>query len=172
MRRSTRDLVLASFFLAAALLLPFVTGQIPSLGNRILPMHIPVLLCGFFCGGSYGLIVGAVAPVLRSFIFGAPPLFPIAAAMVFELAAYGLVAGLLYRRRARGRRLVYPALIGAMVVGRIVWGVAAWFLYPMAGVPFSLSIFFTVAFVNAVPGILLQLVLIPAIVLAVREAGR
>lgn len=92
MSRSTRDLVLAAFFLALGLLMPFLTAQIPSLGARLLPMHIPVLICGFVLGGPMGLIVGFITPLLRSLLIGMPPMFPTAVAMAFELAAYGLLA--------------------------------------------------------------------------------
>ena len=95
---STKKVALAGLFLALGLLLPFLTGQIPQIGNMLLPMHIPVLLCGYFCGWRYGLAVGAAAPLLRSALFGLPPMFPIAVAMAFELAVYGLMTGLLYKR--------------------------------------------------------------------------
>ncbi|WP_322597248.1 ECF transporter S component [Acetivibrio straminisolvens] len=93
---STKRLVLSGLFLALGLLIPFLTAQIPSLGSRLLLMHIPVLLCGFICGWPYGLIIGLVLPVFRSMLFGMPPMFPTAVAMAFELAAYGLMTGLLY----------------------------------------------------------------------------
>ena len=93
----TKNLTLSGLFLALALLLPFVTGQIPSIGSKLLPMHIPILICGFVCGWQYGLIVGLIAPVFRSMIFGMPPMFPTAVAMTFELAAYGCLAGILYK---------------------------------------------------------------------------
>jgi thiamine transporter ThiT len=63
-------LVTASLFLALALVLPLLTGQLQQLGAKLLPMHIPVLLCGFICGWQYGLVVGFTAPLLRSAIFG------------------------------------------------------------------------------------------------------
>jgi thiamine transporter ThiT len=80
-------------FVALGLILPFFTGQIPKVGSMMLPMHIPVLLCGLICGWKYGLMAGAVLPLLRSALFGMPPLFPTAAAMAFELAAYGFLSG-------------------------------------------------------------------------------
>ena len=90
-------MVLSAMFLALAMVLPLLTGQIPQIGKMLSPMHIPVLLCGFFCGPWYGLLVGAIAPVLRSLIFGMPALFPNAFIMCFELATYGCVSGLLYK---------------------------------------------------------------------------
>ena len=92
-----RRLIYAALYLAIALVLPFVTGQIPQIGEALCPMHIPVLLCGFVCGWPYGLAVGLVAPLLRSALFGMPRLFPTAVAMTPELAVYGALAGLCYR---------------------------------------------------------------------------
>ncbi len=89
MKVNLKKLVLSGVFLALALLLPFVTGQIPQIGAALAPMHIPVLLCGFVCGWPFGLVVGFVAPLLRFMLFGMPPIFPTGIAMAFELAAYG-----------------------------------------------------------------------------------
>ena len=79
--KNNKKLVLSALFLAIALVLPFLTGQIPEIGSMLCPMHIPVLLCGFFCGWQYGLAVGFVAPLLRSFLFGVPYLYPMAVSM-------------------------------------------------------------------------------------------
>src|SRR5690625_4487680 len=94
-RNNFSQMVLAAMFLALALVLPFLTGQIPQIGSALGPMHIPVLLSGFFCGPWYGLIVGFIAPLLRFMLFGMPPIMPTGVAMAFELATYGLVTGLL-----------------------------------------------------------------------------
>ena len=95
--KNLRQLILAAMFLTLALALPFLTGQIPQVGSALCPMHIPVLLCGFFCGPWYALAVGLVAPLLRFALFGMPPLMPTGIAMCFELATYGFVSGLLYK---------------------------------------------------------------------------
>ena len=97
--RGVRNLTFSSMFLALCMVLPFLTGQIPQIGAMLSPMHIPVLICGFVCGPLWGMIVGAIAPVLRSVLFGMPKLFPSAVCMMFELAAYGAAAGLLIRLR-------------------------------------------------------------------------
>lgn len=167
---TTKKIVLAGLFLALGLLLPSLTGQIPSIGKRLLPMHIPVLLAGFALGGPYGLIVGLITPVLRSALFGMPPLFPNAAAMSFELAAYGLLAGLLYKVLPKKNWSIYVSLVVAMVLGRVVWGAASLLFFGIQGSPFTWQMFIAGAFVDAIPGIILQLVLIPVLVIALRRA--
>lgn len=162
-REKTYKLVLSALFLALCLVLPILTGGIPAIGNMLLPMHIPVLLCGLICGWQYGLVVGFVAPLLRSVLFGMPPMYPVAIAMAFELAAYGLIIGLVYAAvHKRGVAALYISLLTAMVGGRLVWGLAEVVLLGMAGNAFTLQAFLSGALLSAVPGILLQLVLIPA----------
>ena len=149
-----------------------LTGQIPQIGSMLLPMHIPVLLCGLVCGWQYGAVVGFVAPLLRSVLFGMPPMYPVAIAMAFELLTYGLVIGLVYRRMAqKGAAGVYAALVTAMVAGRLVWGVAEVVLLGLDGKAFTVQAFLAGALLNAVPGIIVQLVLIPAVMAALQKAG-
>mgnify|MGYP000799036000 CR=1 FL=1 len=169
-RTSVQKLVFSALFLAMGLLLPFLTGQIPEIGSRLSPMHLPVLLCGYVCGGAWGAVVGAVTPLLRSLLFTMPPMLS-ALAMAFELAAYGLVAGLLYKWLPKKAPFVYVSLVGAMLIGRIVWGVASFFVYRFGmGKVFTWELFAAGAFVNAVPAIILQLVLVPVVVLALQKA--
>ena len=98
-RLRIKRLVLSALMLALAYVLPFFTGNIPQIGSMLLPMHLPVLLCGFLCGGPWGALVGFIAPLMRSVLTGGfPPMFPTALAMAFELAAYGGIAGFLYNR--------------------------------------------------------------------------
>ena len=168
----TYPLVLSALFFALCLVLPIVTGGIPAIGNMLLPMHIPVLLCGLICGWQYGLVVGFVAPLLRSVLFGMPPMYPVAIAMAFELAAYGLIIGLVYAAvHKRGVAALYISLLTAMVGGRLVWGLAEVVLLGMAGNAFTLQAFLSGALLSAVPGILLQLVLIPAVMVALDRTG-
>ena len=96
-----QKLVLAALCLALCMVLPFLTGQIPEIGNMLCPMHIPVLLCGFLVGPFWGAVVGLIAPLLRFALFGMPKLFPTGIAMCAELAVYGAVSGLLYARLPR-----------------------------------------------------------------------
>ena len=168
--QQTKKMVFSAFFLALALVLPFLTGQIQQFGNMLSPMHIPVLLCGFICGWPWGLLVGAVSPILRSVIFGMPPLMPVAVAMAFELAAYGAAAGLLYSILPKKPFNTYISLILAMLAGRIVWGIAMYLLLMSSGSNFAVQAFLTGAFIKSWPGIILHIAIIPPIILALEKA--
>ena len=168
--KSMRDLTASGVCLALCLLLPFLTGQIPQFGAALAPMHIPVLLCGFICGPYYAVVIGAVAPLLRFMLFGMPPLMPTGAAMCFELAVYGLVSGLLYKALPKKTVFIYVSLVIAMLLGRIGWGVARVLLTGVANVPFSWQLFISGAFINAIPGIIVHIAIIPLIVMALRKA--
>ena len=164
-----RHLVYAAVCLALCMLLPFLTGQIPQIGSALSPMHIPVLLAGFLCGPWWAMAVGFVAPMLRHVWLGMPPLIT-AIAMSFELAAYGLFSGLLYRLLPKKTVNIYVALIGAMILGRIVWGIAMVVISGVSGSAFTWSAFIAGALLNAVPGIILHIVLIPILVMALKRA--
>ena len=170
-RKNVRKLTYSALFLAIALVLPFLTGQIPQIGSMLSPMHIPVLLCGFICGWPWGLAVGFIAPLLRSVLFGMPPMVPGAVSMAFELATYGCVAGLLYRLLPRKTVSIYIALVIAMIAGRIVWGIVRLVLAGLTGSKFTWALFMAGAFTNAIPGIILHIVLIPVLVIALERAG-
>ena len=166
-----RQLVPAALFLALAFVLPLLTGQVPKVGSMLCPMHFPVLLCGFVLGGPWGLAVGFAAPLLRSVLFGMPPMFPVAISMAFELATYGLVIGWLYgHSKWKCVKSLYRSLVGAMLAGRIVWGVVRIVLLGIGSVPFGWQLFLAGAFFNAIPGIILQLVMIPALMIALNKA--
>ena len=136
-------------------------------------MHLPVFLCAYICGWQYGAAVGFIVPILRSFVFGMPVLYPNALAMAVELAAYGLVAGLIYQMfKKHNVWAVYASLIPAMLLGRVVWGVAQVILLGFSESAFTWQMFMAGAFLNAVPGIILQLILIPAIMSMLHLAGK
>ncbi|MDO4741244.1 MAG: ECF transporter S component [Eubacteriales bacterium] len=163
---STRRLTLSAMCLAAGLLLPFLTGQIQHIGNMLCPMHLPVFICGMVCGPLWGLAVGAILPILRSMLFGMPVLMP----MALAIAAYGVISGLLRRKLPRTLPMLYVSLIAAMLLGRVVWGLASVPLYGAAAKSFTFALFITNGFVNAVPGVILQLIAVPAIVTALEKA--
>ena len=162
-------MILSAMFLAVALVLPFLTGQIPQIGNALCPMHLPVFLCAFFCGPWYAAAVGAAAPLLRFLIFGMPPIMPSGVAMCVELAVYGASAGIFYRLLPEKNWAVYVALIGAMLAGRVMWGAARTILYGLGSSQFGWAAFISGAVLNSVPGIILQIVLIPVLVLTLRK---
>lgn len=165
----TKKLVLAALLLALGVVIPTATHSIPNAGSVLLPMHIPVLLCGLTCSWQYGLLCGLLAPSLSSLITGMPPA-AVLPAMVCELAAYGLVSGLSARFIHTGKHLrdLYAQLIAAMLIGRAAYGAMNALVF-RAGA-YSMEIFLTAAFVTALPGIILQLLLLPALVLALEKA--
>ena len=165
----TRKLVFSAMFLALALVLPFLTGQIPEIGSALCPMHLPALLCGFICGWPYALAVGAVAPLLRSVLFTMPPMLT-AIPMAFELAAYGVIAAMCYEKLPKNKKSIYISLMTAMVGGRIVWGAVRFAMMGLQFSQFGLSAFWAGAVANAIPGIVVQIVLVPVIVMALEKA--
>lgn len=170
--KTVYNLTVSAMMLALGLFLPFLTGQIPEIGKMLLPMHIPVILCGFICGWKYGAPIGFILPIMRSLIFGMPILYPKAIAMAFELAAYGLTTGIVYLRFKRKNALaIYVSLILAMILGRVVLGIVNSILYGFGDNKYSMSLFISGAFADAIPGIILQLILIPAVVAAINKVS-
>ena len=161
----TKKLVLSALFLALAYTLPFLTGQIKAFGAMLCPMHLPVLLCGFICGWQWGAAVGLTAPLFRSLTLGMPKLFPSAICMTFELATYGIMAGIIYRILPKKKKYIYLTLLLAMIAGRLVWGAAMFLCVGASGGSFGISAFLAGAFTNAVPGIIAQIILIPPVVI-------
>lgn len=168
-----RRLTFSGLCLALALVLPFVTGQIPNIGRALSPMHFPVFLCGFAAGPGFGFAVGLVAPLLRSVMFSSPVLFPSAVGMAAELAVYGFACGFIYEKFPTGGSLknIYITLVAAMLLGRIAWGITRYSLTFIGPVTFDFTAFLAGAFLNAVPGIIAQLVIIPTLVLSLEKAG-
>lgn len=167
MKNNIKKLIISAMLLAIGLVLPFLTGQLQQIGNMLLPMHIPVLLCGLVCGWQYGLAVGFIMPLMRSLLFSMPVMFPSAAAMAFELGTYGFLSGFLFgNARWQCVRSLYRCLIAAMLGGRAVWGLVMTVILGVGENGFTFGAFLTGAFLNAIPGIIIQLVLIPAIMLA------
>ncbi len=166
MRSSVQKLVTTGLMLALGLVLPSFFHMLGA-GPVMLPMHIPVLLCGLICGAPYGAACGLILPFLSSLLTGMPPIFPVAVSMSLELCAYGVICGLLYRHFALN---IYLSLILGMLCGRVVSGLANAALLGFSGGEYSLPIFLTGAFVTGLPGIILQLVLLPLIVVLLTKA--
>ena len=162
-----KKMCLSAMFIALGIVLPFVTMNIPEIGNMLLPMHIPVLLSGFILGPVYGMIVGFVTPLLRSIMFGAPIFYPKAIVMSFELLTYGLIIGLFYHiifnRRSKLIN-IYISLILAMIFGRVTYGIVQSIIGLVNMNGFTFKVFVTEAIINAIPGIIIQLIIIPIII--------
>ena len=168
---NVKKLAVTAMLFAVGMVLPFFIGQIPAIGKMLLPMHIPVLLCGFIVGWQYGALIGFLLPIVRGLVFGMPPLYPNAIAMAFEMAAYGFVSGYLYSHaRWQCTKMLYISLVTAMLAGRIVWAFAEVILLGIGGNIFTWKMFAAGAFLNAIPGIIVQLVLIPLIMVVLRRA--
>ncbi len=160
-----KHLTLSAVLLAMGVILPLLTAQIKEIGDSLLPMHLPVLLCGALCGKKYGGAIGLILPPMRSLLFGMPPIYPNAVYMALELATYGFVIGLLYHHAGKGRLYrLYLSLLAAMLAGRAVWGVAKATLLGFRGESFPFAAFIAGSFTDALPGILLQLLLVPFLI--------
>ena len=167
----TRHIVLSGLFVALGLVLPFFTGQIPSIGNKLLPMHLPIFLCGFILGGPIGLAVGLITPILRSVLFGMPPFYPVAISMSLELATYGGLTGFLFKKLSKNTLNIYLSLVMAMIAGRIIWGVAMVVLLSINGAAFTLKMFLSGALINSTPGLIAQIIIIPVLLISLRSAN-
>ncbi|MBQ2847939.1 MAG: ECF transporter S component [Clostridia bacterium] len=165
MSRTVKNLTFSAMFLALCMVLPVITGGIPQIGNALSPMHIPVFLCGFICGWQYGASIGFVAPLMRSIIFSKPVMYPAAVGMSFELAAYGLICGVLYKVLPKKPVYIYIGLIISMLGGRMVWGIARYIMAGLSGSEFSVSMFVSGAFTTALPGIICHLIVVPLIIM-------
>lgn len=168
-RSNILKITLSAMFMAIGLVLPLLTGQIKTIGNMLLPMHIPVMLCGLICGWHYGAAVGFILPILRSVTFGMPELYPSAIAMAFELMTYGLAVGAMYSLLPKKNINIYVSLLTSMVVGRAVWGVVYATLLSVSGDALTWKIFISSAFLKAFPGIILQFIIIPALMIFLKK---
>ena len=158
-------LTVAGMLLAVGIILPFATSHgfgVP--GTVLLPMHIPVFLCGFLCGPSYGLVCGFILPILNAVLTGMPTFYPMMPIMVFELLTYGYISGLLYQYTKK----IYFSMLIAMIGGRVMYGLVFALLFAIKGTGKALTVWG--AIVTGVPGIVLQLLLVPTIVILVRRA--
>ena len=161
----------SAVLLALCMVLPLLTGQLAELGNMLCPMHLPVLICGMLFGYVWGGAIGFIAPLLRFAIFSMPPIYPVGISMAFELLAYGVISGVMTRLLPKKPPYIYLTLITAMLGGRVVWALVRMLLTILGGAPFTFAVFIADGFVNAMPGIVLQVLIIPPIVLALKKAN-
>ncbi|HAE91967.1 ECF transporter S component [Tissierella praeacuta] len=163
-KNNTRKLVIAGVLLAIGIIVPtiFHTTGIP--GNVFLPMHIPVLIGGFLLPPYLALILGMLTPILNSLITGMPKLFPMTVIMIFELGIYGLVTSILYRK------LKMPSVISlivSMISGRIMAGFVVFILAAFFEVKMDPMFFIIGGVTTAIPGIIIQLILVPSLVYSI-----
>ena len=163
-----KSIVFTAVCAALCIVVPMAFHTIPNAGVVFLPMHIPVLLCGLICGWPYGLICGLLGPLLSSVTTGMPPAAMLPSMMV-ECATYGLVTGLAMRfvRTRSAVADLYISLITAMLLGRVVSGLAKALIFSPGTAPFA---WVTTSLVTGIPGIIIQLVLMPTIVFALTQA--
>lgn len=162
--------MITAICMALCVVLPLAFHLIPDGGTLFSPMHLPVLLCGLVCGWQYGLLCGILGPVLSSFITGMPGIGYLPT-MMLELALYGFVTGLLINLLHTGKKTtdIYISLISAMIIGRIITGIARAFLFAPGSL--SIGIWATSYFVSCLPGIIAQLVLLPILYHALERAN-
>ena len=162
-------MILTAMFIAIGVTLPLALHAVPNAGRVFLPMHIPILLCGIIVGFPYGLICGAVTPLLSSFFTGMPPTAMLPS-MLCELAAYGAVSSLLMRfvpvKNMYAR--IYISLIGAMLFGRVFYGIMNALVFSAGA--YTMNAWLAAAFVTALPGVIIQIVIIPTIVIVLLKA--
>ena len=163
-----KRMTLAAVCIALCVVLPIAFHAIPDAGSVFLPMHIPVLICGMICGWPYGFLCGLMGPLLSSVLTGMPPAAFLPAMMV-ECGVYGMTTGLVLKYVHTGKTYgdLYMALITAMVAGRVVSGIAKALIFSPG---MALSAWVTASFVTALPGILIQLVLLPILVSTLMKA--
>jgi niacin transporter len=165
-KNTTQRLTVSGFLLALGIILPYVMAHgagVP--GTVLLPMHIPVLLCGFICGPLYGAICGALLPLLNCLLTGMPSLFPMLPIMICELTVYGLSSGLIFNKTGLGKRKlgILTALPLSMICGRAAYTGAFYLILLFIGDFKALSV--TMAVVTGLPGIIIQLIIIPEIII-------
>ena len=170
---NTKKIVFSAIFLILGLVIPQAFHYLPiaNTGSILLPMHIPVLLCGFLLGPLYGALVGILTPAFSFLITGMPPI-QIMPFMVIELFAYGLVAGIMFSILKKANKMVriYISLIVAMILGRMVYAMSLFFATNLLGLSKIGPIAAINGFVKGVPGIIIQLVIIPPLVYQVRKS--
>ena len=167
--RNIKKMVTAALFIALGIVLPLAFHSVPNAGRVFLPMHIPILLCGIVCGFPYGLTAGIITPLLSSLLTGMPPAAMLPS-MICELAAYGEVSSLLmhYVRIKNMYATIYISLIGAMLFGRLFYGILNSLIFSAGS--YSMQIWLTAAFITALPGIVIQLLIVPAAVIVLQKA--
>lgn len=164
----SKKIVYTALCAALCVVLPMAFHSIQNAGQIFLPMHIPVLLCGLMCGWPFGFLCGVLGPLLSSLLTGMPPAAMLPSMMV-ECAAYGCVTGLGMQFIHTKKPLadLYASMVIAMAAGRILAGLAKSLIFSPGTAPFA---WVTTSLVAGIPGIVIQLILIPLVVTALTKA--
>lgn len=176
MKSEVKKMTEAAMFLALGILLPIAFHQF-GLGSIYEPMLLPVILCGFVTGPVYGALIGLLTPLLSSAFTGMPPL-AVLPSMTVELVAMGFFTGLFfYLIKSKWLSLdIYLTLIPALLIGRILGGITNIIVYAIGvgqgtkAAYYTWLAFWTSYFVTPWPGIVLQLVVIPLVLVALSKA--
>lgn len=166
---NTRNMILSGFFIAIGLLLPAIFHLFGGAGKIFLPMHIPVLIAGFFLPPFYAATVGLITPLLSSALTGMPVFYPILPIMMGELMVYGLVISLLSQNRLKN---IWGRLIAGMIAGRIVAGLIVFALATSFGLKMNPMIYMQGALITGLPGLVIQFLMIPSLVYLVQNRNQ
>ncbi len=163
-----KKLVYTAICAALCVVLPMAFHAVQDAGMIFLPMHIPVLLCGLICGWPYGLVCGVIGPLLSSLLTSMPPAAMLPS-MAVECAMYGCITGLMmgFVRTKSPAADLYISMVCAMVLGRVLAGFAKALIFAPGTPAFA---WVTTSLVAGIPGIVIQLVLIPLVVLTLTKA--
>ena len=162
---ATKELVLGGLLLASGIIIPMIFHMFGMTGPIALPMHIPVLIGGFLLSPQLALALGIITPLISGLLTGMPVMFPMAVIMAFELGTYGLTASLSARKFNLS---IIPSLITSMIAGRIAAGLTVAVLVQLFGVKMNPLLYVKGAIISGIPGIIIQLVFIPALIYAIR----
>ena len=161
--------IVTAVCIALCVVLPMAFHAIPGAAFSLLPMHIPVLLCGLLTGWKFGLLAGLAGPFLSHLITGMPPSF-VLPSMLIELGAYGLIAGFLMDYLVTKKIFLdlYVSLIAAMLIGRVIAGITQALIFSSG--EYSIAAWTGVYFVTSFPGMLIQLAFLPSLVIALQSS--
>lgn len=162
----TKEIVLSGLLLASGIILPMIFHMFSLTGPIALPMHIPVLIGGFLLSPPLALLLGITTPIISGLLTGMPVMFPMAIIMALELGIYGLTASLAARKF---KLSIFPALIISMIAGRIAAGLTVTLLVQLFGLKMNPLIFIQGAIITGIPGIIIQLIFIPALIHAIKS---
>lgn len=166
---TTQELVLSGLLLASGIILPMIFHTFSMTGPAFLPMHIPVLIGGMLLPPVLALLLGVITPIMSSVLTGMPVAFPMAIIMAFELGTYGLAASIVTRKLKLN---TIPALIIAMIDGRIVAGLTVAALVRLFGIDMNPILYVKGAIVTGMPGLIIQLIFVPVVVYAIRSVTK